>query len=119
MTRKDDMTLEGRKPTEITEEPYDPDGLLQDKYRVFHAPKYTDGHPADVRASYSAQSPHGLAIDGSLVEVKDFTFVLKPGNDHHARVALAAYAASCAIEKPQLSTDLFVLLGDEFSEWEE
>lgn len=72
------------------------DGLVEDKYRVY---KIT-------------------AIDDNFEQVDPvdaFTFVLKPNNDHHARVAIAAYAASCAIDKPLLSADLYDLLSQD--EW--
>lgn len=88
---------------------------LTDKYRVFHAPKYTDGQPAEILATFVATSPHGLEITGRMTEVESFVFVLKPNHDHHARVALAAYAASCARDKPQLAKDLKDLLDQD--EW--
>ena len=38
-------------------------------------------------------------------------FVLKPGTDIHARVAVMAYAESCRSSKPKLAEDLVKWLG--------
>lgn len=72
------------------------DGLVEDKYRVYKIVR--QDNESEVQS-----------------EVEVFTFVLKPNNDHHARVAIAAYAASCAIDKPLLSKDLYDLIGGD--EW--
>jgi hypothetical protein len=46
-----------------------------------------------------------------LEEVTEsFVFVLKPDSDHHARVALAAYAESVSLTKPRLGNDLRMVL---------
>lgn len=92
---------------------FNPEDGLVDKYHVFRSP------PVEVtgtHASYEGRSLiGGGAISGIMQEVDAFVFVLKPNNDHHARVALAAYAASCAITKPQLSRELYGMLDD--GEW--
>ena len=84
--------------TDSNGKPWPVDDGLVDKYRVFR-----------IAEEPSHDSP------GAMEAVDAFTFVLKPNNDHHARVAIAAYAASCAIEKPQLSKDLYDLLSQD--EW--
>lgn len=88
-------------------EPYD--GLYE-KYRVFKEPDndYEEGHPVPVIGPHFLPDEYGDAIE--LEEVTTFVFVLKPDTDHHARVALAAYAASCHQDRPQLSDDLMRLL---------
>jgi hypothetical protein len=58
-------------------------------------------------------------VIGYAEEVHDFIFPLKPDTDHHARVALAAYAASVAEEKPRLAQDLFQVLSDQYPETSE
>ncbi len=89
------------------------DGLYY-KYRVFKEPKGNTfahpvlPHPVPIRATWRA----GEAGGGELEEVQEFTFTLKPDADHHARVALAAYAKSVAQEKPRLHDDLMEVLGD-------
>ena len=85
------------------------DGLV-DKYRVFRIPANVEGAELDLLPTLDAEGTQVV-----LQEVDAFTFVLKPNNDHHARVAIAAYAASCTIEKPQLSKDLYDLLSQD--EW--
>lgn len=37
-------------------------------------------------------------------------FVLQPTKDHHARVAILAYARSVKAENPKLAADLFIWL---------
>ncbi len=89
------------------------------KYRVFREPDIDSpgGHPVDVMANYLAGFEFDTEGKGEvwepLEEVTDgMFFVLRPTKDHHARVALAAYAASCAKEHPLLSDDLFDMLHD-------
>jgi len=82
---------------------------LYEKYRVFKEPdgEGIGGHPVQMHALWydgTSQTPH------SAEEVTGFAFVLHPSSDHHARVALAAYAASCTETHPQLSEDLFGVL---------
>ena len=88
--------------------------MLYTKYRVFREPEEEtiDGHPVRAVASYFVeyQGPDG-EVWAPLEEVEEFVFVLKPDNDHHAQVAVAAYAASCRLESPQLSNDLTEMLG--------
>lgn len=89
------------------------DGLV-DKYRVFRIP----GHLARLPNTLNVAPIIEFDDDGDVAELEEvdaFVFVLKPNHDHHARVALSAYAASCAIEKPQLSKDLYDLLSQD--EW--
>lgn len=85
------------------------DGLVN-KYRVFRDDPLAD-FPPPMHAEFQTDDRGWVTAD----EVTAFTFVLKPNHDHHARVALSAYAASCAIEKPQLSKDLYDLLSQD--EW--
>ena len=83
------------------------DGLYT-KYRVFYEPDDTPSHPASIHAAY-------VNVDERvrlLKEVEGFIFPLKPDSDHHARIALAAYAISVREEKPALSEDLMDLLDD-------
>lgn len=100
----------------------EPDELFP-KYRVFREPEddlpedrrppSDEGHPVRMIATYPAplsRSGYELAE-----EVQGFLFVLKPDSDHHARVALSAYAASVAPFKPGLAKDL----RDVLSEWGE
>lgn len=81
---------------------------LYPKYLVFKHPKL------DI-ASISAEA---VVLDGEvggkvpLDLVNDFTFILKPIKDKHARVALAAYAESCKEEYPHLSQDIYEVLSD-------
>ena len=82
----------------------DPLGLYA-KYRVFKEPADADTHPVDI--TIFTTSDHS-----SVLEVESFVFVLKPDSDHHARVALAAYAQSVIIEKPELYNDLMDVLSD-------
>ena len=81
-----------------------------DKYRLFYEPntETEDGHPVAVVADYrTGYDMHGGELWLPMTEVEDFFFVLRPKTDHHARVALSAYAASCQETYPQLSNDLF------------
>ena len=87
------------------------DGLYT-KYRVFREPdvETQEGHPVEVIAYCFVNGPdEGTSIE----EVDDgMLFVLRPANDRHAQVALAAYAESCRDEMPQLSADVLDMLGD-------
>lgn len=94
---------------------FNPEDGLTDKYHVFRAPPSIEPG-LKVRASYSGEY-NGVSMTGALREIGSFTFVLKPNNDHHARVALAAYAASCSITKPQLARELREMLDQD--EWGE
>lgn len=97
--------------------------MLYEKYRVFHNPDPNDyasvigSSGVKIRAEFFAgndtEKMHGGEIWLPLEEVEGFAFVLKPETDHHARVALAAYMASCANEFPQLSDDLKDILNDD------
>lgn len=89
------------------------DGLV-DKYRVFRVPSEVH-FPAEVDLLPTVEFDDGEQM--SLPEVTAFVFVLKPNNDRSARVALAAYAESCKLEKPMLSKDLYDLLSQD--EWGE
>lgn len=50
-------------------------------------------------------------------ELEGFYFVLRPDRDRAARVALAAYAAAVQDQKPQLSSDLWLLLEEYYREY--
>lgn len=88
------------------------EGLI-DKYRVFHDLDVGDERGVEMDARFLPRNSPTAFV--KAIEVKSFVFVLKPNNDHHARVAIAAYAASCAIDKPALSADLYDLLSQ--NEW--
>ena len=97
---------------------------LHVKYRVFREPMEAKEHPAPVearwaddRVTHGRQGPESYTMYYELDEVDSFTFVLKPDTDHHARVALAAYAASVRPFKPRLAEDLLGVL--EMAEWDE
>lgn len=82
------------------------DGLYE-KYRVFKEPE-AEEHPVGVIATWHDGR---FNYRGPLEEIMDsFVFVLKPDTDHHARVALAAYAESVSREKPKLANDLRLVL---------
>lgn len=111
MTDQERVTIkEVRKGLNIHPEE---DGLYY-KYRVFREPDNVPTHPVLMTAYYKINYELGGKEDpiGYAEEVTDFIFPLKPDTDHHARVALAAYAASVAEEKPRLSKDLFEVLRD-------
>lgn len=97
-------TLESKVDAVLEEE----DGLYY-KYRVFKEPKGVGdlSHPVRILATWGLGRP-----PQKVEEVQEFTFTLKPDTDHHARVALAAYAKSVAQEKPRLHDDLMEVLGD-------
>lgn len=103
---------------------YDPrkdeDGLYY-KYRVFREPEDVEAHPVPMTAYYKRLYELGAKEDpiGYAKEVTDFIFPLKPDTDHHARVALAAYATSVSEERPELAKDLFDVLRDMLEEIEE
>lgn len=96
------------------------DGLYY-KYRVFREPDDVPTHPVIMTAYYKINYELGGREDpiGYAEEVTDFIFPLKPDTDHHARVALAAYAVSVSEEKPHLARDLFDVLRDMMEEVEE
>jgi len=100
----------------------DPDGLYE-KYRVFKEPTRDSQGNEPPEHPVSLDPPTWLSVMRSAVpttpdfqiieqleEVTDFVFVLKPSTDHHARVALAAYAWSCREDSPQLFSDLLDVL---------
>lgn len=95
------------------------------KYRVFKEPVDQDvqdidsiGHPVPVDAQYlSAENEGGFELWNTLEEIEGDFFLLRPESDHHARVAIAAYAYSCRIEQPELAADLILMV--ESLEWEE
>lgn len=98
------------------------DGLYY-KYRVFKEPERDSQgyppteHPVPIdpptwRRRYLGKDDSNFNLLEELEEVTDFIFPLKPDTDHHARVALAAYAASVSEEKPRLAKDLFRVLAD-------
>lgn len=103
--------------------PESEDGLYY-KYRVFKEPEEAESHPVMMTAYYRrdrelenlGENPDPI---GYAKEVTDFIFPLKPDTDHHARVALAAYAISVSEEKPHLARDLFDVLRDMMEEVEE
>lgn len=88
---------------------------LYEKYRVFYEPEEPGdvGHPVEVEASYRGPGLNWF----DLLEVDGAYFVLRPENDHHARVAMAAYAYSCRQEFPHLAVDIIQMI--EGIEWEE
>lgn len=79
------------------------------KYLVFKHPDYMP-EMVECRAWPDREWSH-LNEFHRLDQVEDFVFPLKPDTDHHARVALAAYAESCRQENPQLANDLYEALG--------
>jgi hypothetical protein len=91
------------------------------KYRVFHEPEDVGdlGHPVPIEAEYPMQiDSHGTwSLIRSLEEVEGLFFVLRPENDHYARVAMAAYAYACRKEYPHLASDIIQMI--EELEWQE
>jgi len=92
---------------------------IHTKYRVFREPNVEtdEGHPVSVNASYLSGTefgPDGVGeVWESLEEITDgMFFLLRPATDHHARVALAAYAASVGATDIQLAEDIWDMLGD-------
>ena len=97
-----------------------PDDKHYWKYRVYHEPESNKliGHPVPVDAVFQAKLlPNGEEEWKELEEVEGTFFVLRPENDHHARVAIAAYAYSCRKDLPHLAADLIGMI--EALEWEE
>lgn len=93
------------------------------KYRVFHEP--TDemveddvGHPVPMKVEHmvSQADDKGFEIWAQMDEIEGVFYVLRPEGDHHARVAMAAYAYSCMEEFPRLASDLLMLI--ETLRWE-
>lgn len=87
------------------------------KYRVFHEPSASEGigHPVPMEALFLSDETTDEYTEAS--EVKGAFFVLRPEHDHHARVAMAAYAYSCRKELPHLAADIIGMI--EALEWEE
>lgn len=84
----------------------EPDGMY-DKYVVFRHPQE---HFDTAIAVVDGEQPYDSDDSTWLEPVDGPVFVLKLDNDHHARVALAAYAESVSGEKPQLANDLREML---------
>ncbi len=86
---------------------------LYPKYVVFK-------HPGYVVAAFEGSAivdftdrAGDLAFTGRpLEQVEDFYFVLKPGSDRHARVAMAAYAQSVMEDDPLLGEELMQIIND-------
>lgn len=89
------------------------------KYRVFREPATTGEieHPVPIKAEYLDNEDGDWEEWADLEEVDGTFFVLRPENDHHARVAMAAYAYSCRQEFPRLASDIIQMI--EELEWEE
>ena len=87
---------------------------LYPKYIVYRWPKDPLDIEPEIRAAYLADvqvGPEGPGeVWAELDQVKGFFFVLKPDSDHHARVALAAYAESVRMDDLQLAEDLDLVL---------
>lgn len=99
---------------------------LYDKYRVIRTADLdrlallaeeeddVDGGPTMV-ATFAVETVkwvESASISGmNGQEGSSFVFVLRPDHDYHARVALAAYAASVRAYNPQLADDLDQALG--------
>ncbi len=92
------------------------EGLKKDglyfKYRVYREPQDALSHPTPMMVTYNSLEGVGAGKSALAEEVPSFVFVLKPDSDHHARVALAAYAKSVALDKPRLHDDLMEILSD-------
>ena len=76
------------------------------KYVVFKHPSFV---PEQVIA-HAYEEVMGIGMN--LPRVEEFVFVLKPGTDRHARVALAAYAQSVMVDKPLLGEELMQVIAD-------
>ena len=77
------------------------------KYVVFKHPEFI---PEDLVAqAFGAHLDLDSSVDLDLVE--DFVFALVPEKDHHARVALAAYAESVRPYQSALADDIDTVLG--------
>ena len=90
------------------------------KYRVFHEPSAHEdiGHPVPIYACHQVEPDNeDLEYWATVKEVQGSFFVLRPEKDHHARVAMAAYAYSCRKEMPHLAADIIGMI--EQLEWEE
>ncbi len=85
--------------------PLETEGIYP-KYVVFKHPGFV---PEQVIAHAYEQV---MGIGMNLPRVKEFVFVLKPGTDKHARVAIAAYAESVRYDKPVLSQELRQIISD-------
>lgn len=98
----------------------EPAGGLYSKYRVFREPQEDDArnpvteHPVHLHPpsfDTPTKDPKWM-MSTPLEEVEGFVFVLKPDNDPHARVAIAAYAWSVKGEDPALWGDLMNVLAE-------
>ncbi len=86
---------------------------LYPKYVVFKHPEYE-------AAAFEAYAVVGFTDRGgklaynsrTIDQVEDFYFVLKPGSDRHARVAMAAYAQSVMEDDPLLGEELMQIIND-------
>lgn len=81
------------------------------KYVVFKHPGF-EPEVLDAKAFADSAGEYSWSTFADLEHVDDWVFVLKPISDPHARIALAAYAESCKAERPQLSQDIYEVLGD-------
>jgi len=81
------------------------------KYVVFKHPEY---EPTWIEAqTFSISGPTFPGEQGDKLDlVEEFIFVLKPGSDRHARVAMAAYAQSVMEDKPLLGEELMQIVAD-------
>ncbi len=80
------------------------------KYMVF---KHPDFIPDLIEAyAYHQYTGAGFTPPMPLLPIGEFVFVLKPGTDKHARVAIAAYAESVRYDKPILSSELRQIISD-------
>lgn len=92
-----------------------PKDELYEKYRVFREPdhgrlQHDKLDPVPFHAEFLTEEDGEYEVWEYAEEVEGFFFVLRPESDHHARVALAAYMASCKEEFPNLSADLEMVL---------
>ena len=78
---------------------------LYPKYVVFK-------HPKEDAVSFMGIYLSEAKIPKYMENVEDFTFVLKPLNDRHARLAMAVYAESVRKEKPRLAQEIKEMLDD-------
>ena len=78
------------------------------KYVVF---KHPDFVPDLIEAVAYPPYKGGFTPPETLFPIQEFVFVLKV-TDHHARVAMAAYAESVRYDKPVLSSELRQIISD-------
>jgi len=86
----------------------EPEGIYP-KYVVFKHPFFA---PTSIIARAYEELSQGSRREELLRQVQDFVFVLKPGKDRHARVAIAAYAQSVMVDKPLLGEELMQVIAD-------